>query len=60
MGQSYYGDASHYYYYLQPMFFWPLLIAVVIIIVALVIAYTCVRKSRNEVKNCKFVCLFVP
>ena len=41
-------------YYLQPMFVWPLLVASVIVVVVLIIAFTCIRKTRNDVENaCK-------
>lgn len=41
-------------YYMQPMFLWPLLVASVIIVLVLIVAYTCIRKSRNQTENaCK-------
>ena len=41
-------------YYLQPMFMWPILVASVLVVIVMIIAYACVRKTRNEVENaCK-------
>ena len=42
-------------YYLQPMFMLPLLVATVIVVVVLIIAYACIRKTRNQSENaCKW------
>ncbi|KAJ6222590.1 hypothetical protein RDWZM_001135, partial [Blomia tropicalis] len=38
-------------YYLQPMFMWPILVASVLVVIVMIIAYACVRKTRNEVEN---------
>lgn len=43
-------------YYVQPAFFWPVLVAGVIIVLVCVVAYVCIRKSRNEAETaaCKY------
>lgn len=38
-------------YYLEPLFLWPLLFALVIIIIVMIVAYVCIRKTRNESDN---------
>lgn len=38
-------------YYMQPVFLWPLIIAVTIISLVLIIAFACIRKTRNEAQN---------
>lgn len=43
-------------YLLQPFFFWPFLVASVIISITVIVAYICIRKSRNDAQNAACKC----